>query len=385
MMTRSVGLIFLVTVALAQNGAPPQPERSPFEAAYRNWRAADPDLERDTAAANPAMGARADKVAAEAAKYFAARKTYWEKLQTDVEGAAAAMEPFPALLEIDSKPATYVANQTRLLNGSIDSIAADPDRAIQRLRAALDRERSALTALASALTDTERGYDQAQTAAMAAEQARGKAARDDQSLSTSLKQTAAEGEQTANLWAEYYRALSDGVRGVVAKNATPEIVPAPAPAADGNTAAPASSLPPNPPADAGPNAPPALRTRPITPLPLSRYLGAWVYPTLAAEFHGTEPSTVDMLIRESNGQAKGTLIVWFKVAPTSKTEPAVRFDFAGPFQNSRNQSFPLITSNGAAGTVELVPGNVYNMIQVRFTTGDKPETIRQADFLLIKK
>lgn len=106
---------------------------------------------------------------------------------------------------------------------------------------------------------------------------------------------------------------------------------------------------------------------------------------LAAEFHGPEPSTVDMLLRETNGQAKGTLVVWFKVAANSKIEPAVRFDFEGPFQSSRNQSFPLITSNGAMGTVELIPGNVYNMIQVRFSTEDKPSTVRQADFLLIKK
>jgi hypothetical protein len=33
----------------------------------------------------------------------------------------------------------------------------------------------------------------------------------------------------------------------------------------------------------------------------------------------------------------------------------------------------------------LIPGNVYNMIQVRFSTEDKPATVRQADFLVIKK
>jgi hypothetical protein len=387
-MMRMASTLFLVSVALAETGA--LPDRGAYQAAYRGWRAADPDLERDTASATPAMGARADKVAAEAAKYHAARKLYLDGLAADASEKAAYIEAFPPPLEIDGRPAAYVLTQTRLVSGSIDSIANDPDRAIQRLRVALDRERTALVALSSALADTQRGYDGAKGAAIAAEQSRGKLTQHYQSLSASLKETATQTEQSGALWADYYRALSDGLRGVISKApAPPETAPALAVASAEPRVALPANLPPSPAPEAAvnpvPPPAPALRTRSITPLPLSRYTGAWIYPMVAAEFHGPEPSTVDMLLRETNGQAKGTLVVWFKVAANSKIEPAVRFDFEGPFQSSRNQSFPLITSNGAMGTVELIPGNVYNMIQVRFSTEDKPSTVRQADFLLIKK
>ena len=375
-MKRVAGFLLGTTLALAQPAAVPQPDRAAYQAAYGAWRTADSDLERDTAAANPAMGARADKAGADAAKYFAAWKTYLEQSAADLDQRAAATEPFPAPLPLDPRPAAYIATQNRALIRSIESITNDPDRAIQRLRVALDRERNALADLTSLLADSQHGYEQIEAASTAAEQARGKVTQGYQALSASVKQTTADTEQTAGLWTSYYRALSEGLRGVLSKNVPPgEIVAAPV------AANPSAAF--NKPPDTAGN-PPAPKPR-VTPLPLSRYLGAWIYPALGAQFTGPEPATVDMLIREINGQAKGSLTVWFKMATNSKTEPAVRFDFEGPFQSTRNQSFPLVTGNGAKGTVELIPGSVYNMIQVRFTTEDKPETVRQADFLAIKK
>ena len=66
-------------------------------------------------------------------------------------------------------------------------------------------------------------------------------------------------------------------------------------------------------------------------------------------------------------------------------DPTVRFDFEGAFQSTRNQSFALVTSNGAKGSVELIPGPAFNLLEVSFTTEDKPGTVRQGNFLLIKK
>jgi hypothetical protein len=191
-------------------------------------------------------------------------------------------------------------------------------------------------------------------------------------VSASLKQTAQQTEQVGTLWAGYYRTLSDGVRGIMSREPAP--VPSAAPAGAPTVAA-------APPATAAP----ALRTRSITPLPLSRYVGAWVYPTQGAQYHGIEPEFVDLIVRDENGQAKGILFARFKLAQGSPTDPIVRFDFEGAFQPTRNQSFALVTSNDAKGSVELIPGPAFNLLEVSFTTEDKPGTVRQGNFLLIKK
>ena len=92
-----------------------------------------------------------------------------------------------------------------------------------------------------------------------------------------------------------------------------------------------------------------------------------------------------MVLREENGQARGTLFARFKLPQGSRGDPTVRFDFEGEFQSARNQSFALMTSNGAKGSVELIPGPAFNLLEVSFTTEDKPGTVRQGNFLLIKK
>jgi len=343
------------------------------------------------------VGARADKVAAEAASFYASKKAYLDALQADAGQKAAAIEAQPAPSEFDGNPASYAASQSSQIRASIEAIANDPDRAIQRLRLALERERTALAVLSAALADTQNGREAVERASTTAEQARGRLAQHYRSLSAGLKQTALETEQTGTLWANYYRALSDGARGVITRDSAPVTSLAAAGAGAGAPAA-APRIPPDPAPNAagsgvasGPSSgpPPALRTHSITPIPLSRYVGPWVYPTVGAQFHGAEPESVDMLVREDNGQAKGTLFVRFKLSASNRADPIVRFDFGGAFQATRNQSFPLVASNGAKGTVELIPGTAFNLIEVSFSiegqSGDKPGAIRQGNFLLIKK
>jgi hypothetical protein len=120
-------------------------------------------------------------------------------------------------------------------------------------------------------------------------------------------------------------------------------------------------------------------------LPLSRYIGAWVYPTVGADFKGIEPESVDLIVREDTGFIQGTMTARFRLARNSPIEPVVRFTFEGALQSTRNQAFPLVTSNGAKGTIELIPTNAFNLIEITISTEDKPNTVRQADFLLIKK
>lgn len=385
-MKRVAAVLLLAGVAWAQPAAVTPQDRAAYQTAYREWQTADPDLDRDTPTAGATLGARADKVAAAAARFYTARKAYLDGLQADADQKAASLEALPAPPALEGNPSGYAASQSTRLSASIETIANDPDRAIQRLRLALERERAALAVLSAALEDAQRGREAVERASAAAEQARGKATQHYRTLSAGLQQTALETAQTGALWGNYYRTLSDGARGVFTRDVAPLSAAAPGIAAGrapnvagGNgTAGDSSSGPP-----------PALRTRSITPLPLSHYVGAWVYPTFGQQFHGPEPDMVEMDLRENNGLGKGSLWVKFKLSANNPADPIVRFDFAGPFQSTRNQSFPLTTGDGSKGTVELIPGGAFNLLQVRFSIaakpGDTPATIRQADFLLIKK
>ena len=166
-------------------------------------------------------------------------------------------------------------------------------------------------------------------------------------------------------WADYYRTLSAGARGVQ-------------PGVTGGATPVTGVRPVNP-------ATPAPSARSITPVPLSRYVGAWTYPLRNTLYKGAEPESIDLVVREQNGQASGTLFARFRLSGGSSDDPTLRFDFAGSFQNARSQSFTLLTSEGAKGTIELIPGPAFNLLEVNFTTEARPGTIRQATFLLVKK
>ena len=130
---------------------------------------------------------------------------------------------------------------------------------------------------------------------------------------------------------------------------------------------------------------PAPAARPVTPAPLVRYIGAWTYPTVGAHYHGVQPQSAELVVREENGQASGTLTARFKLPAGSTDNPVVRFDFAGAFQNSRVQRFAVTAGGGGTGTLELIPGPAFYLLEVNFNTGDQPGMIRQGNFLLIKK
>ena len=123
----------------------------------------------------------------------------------------------------------------------------------------------------------------------------------------------------------------------------------------------------------------------ITPLSLLRYTGAWVFPSTNGLYHGPQPEVIDLVVREDNGHASGTLLARFKLPPGSPGDPELRLDFAGDFKNTRNQTFALETSEGAMGSIELIPGPAFNLLEVNFQTEMKPGKVRQANFMLIKK
>jgi hypothetical protein len=331
--------------------------------ARQNWRKTDPDLERDAATAGATLGARADKAAAEAAKYFTVRKTYLASLAADAGQRAAAVEAVNLTAQTSPNMEVYLGAQGMILKSSIDTIARDPDRGIQQLRQALERERAAVAALSAGSNDVQMATETVAKTAMNAEQARLRTVELYQKLATSLRQSAQLTEQSGTAWAGYYRSLSEAARSVA--------VPV------------TSSVPePNsPPAVV----PPAAVAHNLPPVPLSRYLGVWTYPTIGAHFHGAQPLSAELVVREENGHAAGTLSARFKLPPGNTGDPVVQFNFEGAFENSRDQTFAVTTNGGAKGTLELIPGPAFNLLEVNFSTDEKPGTVRQANFLLVKK
>jgi hypothetical protein len=350
-MKLALTVLLLACVALAQ------------QETRQNWRNTDPGLERDAATAGATLGARADKSALAAAVYFTAHKAYLENLAGDTGRRASAVEPLNLTMQPSRSVEAYLGAQAMMLKASSEAIARDPDRGLQQLRLALERERTAVAALTVGSSDVQMAQQAVAKTASSAEQARLRTAELYQKLATSLQQSAHLTEQAGTAWAGYYRSLSDAARSAA--------VPV------------TSSVPqPNSPAAV---VPPAAVARNVPPVPLSRYVGAWTYPTVGAHFHGSQPLSAELVVREENGRASGTLSARFKLPPGNTGDAVVQFNFEGAFQGSRDQTFAVTTSDGAEGTLELIPGPAFNLLEVNFTTDEKPGMVRQANFLLVKK
>jgi len=358
-----LGSLLLVSAVLAQTSVPLA--RDAYQEAYRKWRETDPNLERDAASAGATLGARADKAAAEGAKYIAARKAYLENLEADAKKNASTVEAVIVTPDVSPNMEIFLSVQNALLGSDIEVIARDPDRGIQQLRQALERERTAIAALSAGPKDSQ-SQDAAVQAAASAEQMRTKTSEAYLKLVASLDQSAELSGKSGTAWANYYRALSDAARAV----SSPVTSSAPVP----GTGAPSPVTVTNP-----------APARGITPVPLSRYVGEWTYPAVGAHYHGAQPESVDLVVREENGRGSGTLSARFKLPPGTAGSPEVHFDFTGTFQNSRSQTFAATTSGGSKGTLELIPGPAFNLLEVNFSIDEKPGTVYQANFLLLKK
>ncbi|HLH39119.1 MAG TPA: hypothetical protein VKX39_08215 [Bryobacteraceae bacterium] len=330
--------------------------REAYRDAYKAWRQADPTLERDVAAAGPALAAEIDRVANQAIKYAAARSVFLSQSAAEQERRLAFLnQDLLAAPPAGSDASRIVSAEADAVRHSLDVYGKDPDRGIQMARALLNRENIALGALAPLLAEARKTADQARAATESEQQARKKALGLLREASAMTNQQIAKASQEGAAWADYYRLLADAVRGATPASVTPAAAPAPDPRA------PSSALP---------------------ALPLSRYVGAWVFPAVNGLYHGPEPEFVDLVVHEQNGHADGSLFARFKV---SGGDPLIRFDFAGDFQKTRNQVFNLETSDGAKGTIELIPGPAFNLLEINVQIEPKPGRIHQANAVLIKK
>jgi hypothetical protein len=354
-------LFAIVTVlSLAQRS------RDDYRAVYRGWKQTDPNLERDASTGGSPIAQRADRMAAEAAKTAAARREFLEGTAQDearqvewLETASLIPESTAASSKSDEQ---FIKSEAAAVTRTIDTFANDPDKGMQQLRQALAKERVALDTLAPVVAQRKKAADAVTASALAIEEARAKALEQSRATSEALKEAAAETSREAAAWAEYYRKIGDAAQGT----ATPitEVLPG-APSAVLNNPVPA---------------PPT-----ITPLPLTRYVGAWTYPQSNGLYHGPQPEFIDLLVHEENGRATGSGFARFKLPAGATGDPILRFDFSGEFQPVPRQVFNLVTAEGAKGTIELIPGPAFNLLEVNFQTELRPGKIRQADILLVKK
>jgi len=359
-MRRACLLALVAVLCLAQRA------RDDYRAAYTAWRKTDPNLERDASAGGAAIAQRADRMAAEAAKSAAARKAFLEGTIADQSQQTAWLEnsgpgPEPAATNTKSD-SQFVATESARVARTIETFSSDPDKGIQQLRQALARERTALEALGLAVADRQKSADGADLATAFIAQSRTRALEQSRAMLEGLKDASAQTAREAEAWAEYYRKLGEGVQGA---------------------ATPITQVPPGVPPATLSNPAPAPPT--VTPVPLARYIGAWTYPQTNAMYHGAQPEFIDVLVHEDNGRVTGTVFGRFKLPAGSTGDPVLRFDFAGDLQPTRNQVFNLLTSDGAKGTIELIPGPAFNLLEVNFQTEPKPGKIRQADVVLVKK
>ena len=361
-MKRACLLAILAALSVAQRS------RDDYRAVYREWQQTDPNLEREASAGGAPIAQRADRMAAEAAKFAAARKVFLEGAAEDEARQISSLENVTASPAAESAAtstgpdAQFIASETAAVTRTIDAFTNNPDSGIQQVRQALARERAALDALGASIAQRKKAADFVNTSAAAIEEVRAKALGESQAMLEGLKEAVAETDREGARWAEYYRKLGEGAQG---------------------TATPITEV--------APGVPPAVLNNPIpapptvTPLPLARYVGAWTFPQTNGLYHGAQPEFIDVLVHEENGRVTGSAFARFKLPPGSTSDPVLRFDFTGEFQPSRRQVFNLVTAEGAKGTIELIPGPAFNLLEVNFQTEPKPGKVRDADVVLVKK
>jgi hypothetical protein len=232
------------------------------------------------------------------------------------------------------------------------------------------RENLALTALNSAIGDRERAVNAASDATRVLEQSRARALDEYRDVVTGWKEAAAETDRESAAWIEYYKLLAGGAQGSGSPaSSTPNTLAA------ARTGEPAPRI-----------AEPVIAPKAsITPVPLVRYTGAWTFPMTGGMYHGPQPEFADLVVHEENGHASGSLYARFKQAPRSTGDPVLRFDFSGEFGNTRTQVFKLETSDGAQGTLQLIPGPAFNLIEVNFQIDANAGKVRQGNMVLVKK
>ena len=377
-----------------------QPSRDGYRTAYRNWKQADPNLERDSVVGGASIAGRADAMAAAAANFVEARREFLTAWGDELAQKALSLEDVTAVGTVESSKALVktgqdvVAAQTATVGRMIDAFAGDSDPGIQQLRQALEGERAALAALNQAIGERQKAISNGASAAAALEMVRAKASEPYRRIATAVQESAASMEKQSVALTGYYKKLTEAATPSSVLSGLPAGQAAATPKTGGETAGPSTAPGPTRPVETDPvrsserdsGRPPEVgpRTPSITPVPIVRYTGAWIFPAGGA-FSGLQPEFLDLVVHEISGKCTGTLFARFKLPAGSTDDPVLKFDFSGDFASTRRQTFPLLTSDGANGTIELIPGSAFNLLEVNFTTDPRPGKVRQGNVVLVKK
>ena len=345
-----------------------QAGRDAYRQAYDVWQQAQTNLERDAGTGAAPQITQADRSAAAAASFEGTRLAYLKSLTQDAAQRRKILHAPATRSSPDLMPpavAELAAAELQTVTRAIAKFATDKDRGIQQLRQSMERERSSLASLTEAIQARQKTVAATSGSAAALEQALSKTATafDDQASRSSQIVSQMDAESAA--WAAYYSKLADAIQ---IANAPPAPPPIPASTAT-------SATTPGP----------ARRTSSVSPVPLVRYVGLWAYPTANGIFHGVEPESAELSVQEGNGHVNGTLEAKFKPAPGGASDTVVRFKFEGDIAATLTQKFMLATNEGTAGTIELIPGPAFNLLEVNFVTDPRPNKIRGGNFILVKK
>lgn len=339
-------------LALAASAAFAQASREDYRRLYQDWRQTAPALEQEAAVAGPNFAGQVQNAAAAAKAYTDARaKFYAEGGSVTPDQAAWIGQPLQrggALLETPQEIQQLVAVMAARVATNITSFAEDKDPAIRLVRQAMERERAALRALTESMNARKALLGQLTEAQDVADQQRSSVNEVVKSAAARRDALVAGVQREAAAWADYYKDLAESVNG---------------PARPSQSAVQPSAVKPAP----GPVVPGAM--------PLSRYTGEWLFPSRGL-FYGPQPESVELMVREEGGELSGTLEARF----ADKT--AVQLNFQGAIQPARNQTFPIQSADGTQGTIELIPGSAFNLIEINLQTSAKPAA---ANFILVRR
>jgi len=336
-----------------------QTSREAYRQDYDAWREAHANLERDAGSGGAGLIPQVDRAAARVAAFGTNRAAYAKAAAQTAAQQRQVLQAATTRPSSDLAPpalAVLVTGELQTVTKTITRFAEDRDRGIQQLRQSLERERDALAALNDSIAARQKAVTTTTAAGTALEQVRVRVAEVIGPETSALSQNSIRLEKETGAWAGYYESLAKAIQ---IANAPPP------PRVEVTTAAPRNDIP------AG--------------IPRARYVGTWTYPVSNGVFHGAQPEFVDLVVHETNGHADGTLFARFKLPAGGATDPLVRFDFQGDFAAAPLQRFPLMTSEGTAGTIELIPGPAFNLLEVNFLADPRQGKINVGNFILVKK
>jgi hypothetical protein len=370
----------------------------PYREAYRAWRDSDPTLERDAAGGGAQLSDRANRAAAAAANYGSTRSAYLQSLAAQTRQPVQWLGSIPTASEPDVAPVqqlqAVVNEATATVGRTLANYGGEKDRAIQQVRQALDRERAALSALNRAIEERRKLAAKNAEVFAALEMVRVSALEQYQSLAAGFGTAASQEEQETAAWAAYYRSMAETSEPPPPPVSSPSPEPVPVTIGGVRIMNPATARAANP---ASVTAPPAESARAAKPGPreepaatsqpgsVARLLGEWVYPPAGGLYYRMEPEAANLVVSQEGGRLNGALSVRFKLPPGSVDDPQIRFSFAGEIRPAGIQVLPLETTDGAKGSMELIPGSAFNLVEVNFRTQAKPGKISLGNFVLIKK